>query len=342
LTISNHLSSSLDPNALLDLNLPLNLQVPEVVVKWLTYVFVLHIVGLGLAGGAAIFGLLAHVREMAMTCFSSCLSGVAAAVVLLAFIFDLIFFFIIRSRIRAVGGTANLGTGLWLTLAAWVLLFFSGFFFGIGRCCFATRPRAPKGYQDNYNNGNVGPGSTGGISHSEAMRLEAIKAEQDRKARQAEVGLPPFPTSAEARPLNTKPEAQYYVEEDSEDEGKPYVPVGAGPQRRGSAGTTTTAYTTNYAGRGRQQVSQTQYPGGYMPGAPGTRTVDQYGNPAPAGPTAYQQPSVNSGYNYNPSASSSSPPPMPQVQQYLVPGVGVGDALSAHGGRQSSCKWPFS
>jgi hypothetical protein len=297
-------------------------------------------VGLGLAGGAAVFGLLAHVREMAMTCFSSCLSGVAAAVVLIAFIFDLIFFFVIRSRVRAVGGTANLGTGLWLTLAAWVMLFFSGFFFGIGRCCFANRPRGPKGFNDNSNTGNFGPGATGGIAHSEAMRLEAIKAEQDRKARQAEVGLPAFPTSAETYPLNTKPEAQYYVEEDSEDEAKPYVPTGAGPTRRGSVGTTNTAYTTNYAGRGRQQVSQTPYPGGYMPGAPGTRTVDQYGNPVSPGPTAYRQPSVNSGYNYNhnPSVSSSSPPPMPQVQQYLAPGVGVGEVLSGHGGRQSSCK----
>jgi hypothetical protein len=341
--------------------LPLNFEIPTVVVKWLTYVLVLHIVGLGLAAISAVFGLLAHIREMAMTCFSSCISGMAASVVLLAFIFDVVFFIVIRTRIRAVGGTANIGNALWLTLAAWVMLFFAGFFFGIGRCCFASRPRAPKGEGGGSKwsafKGNHGPGATGGISHTEAMRLEAIKAEEDRKARQAEVGLPAFPTNSEARPLKQKSEAQYWVEEDSEDEAKPYHPVGhgaaaasPGPQRRGSGSTT---YTTNYAGRGRQQqASQPQFAGGYMQGAPGTRTIDAYNNTGaapsfPSGPggntpAPHRQASSHSNYAY---ASTSSPPPMPVAQggygqQYLAPGAAVGEVYPGHGPKQSSCESP--
>lgn len=292
----------------------------------------LHIVGLGLAAIASLFGLLAHIREMAMTCFSTCISGTAAAVVLVAFIFDIVFFLVIRARVQAVGGSASLGNALWLTLSAWLMLFFAGFFFGIGKCCFASRPRGPK----NYKKGGyfTGPAPTGDISQSEAMRLEAIKAENERKARQAESGLPAFPTGPEERPLN-KPNAQYYVEEDSEDEAtKPaYVPAGHPPQRRGSAGTTTTAITTNYTGRGRQetQTQQPQYSGGYLQATPGTRTVDQYQNPNP-----YRQPSTNSGYNFNQTPSSSSPPPMPQANTYLTPGA-ANDGYF-HAPHQTSCE----
>ena len=71
------------------------IQIPDVVVKWITYLLVLHIVALVLAAISAFFGLLAHVREMSMTCFSSCISGFAAVVALLAFIFDLVLFFVI-------------------------------------------------------------------------------------------------------------------------------------------------------------------------------------------------------------------------------------------------------
>lgn len=347
-------NSGLDPNALLSLDLPLNIEIPQVVVKWLTYALVLHIVGLGLAGISAVFGLLAHVREMAMTCFSSCIAGSAAAVVLLAFIFDLVFFFVIKARISAVGGTATIGNALWLTLAAWVMLFFSGVFFAIGRCCFGNRPRVPKGSKGSKGGWGGFGGSnndTGGISHNEAMRLEAVKAEADRKAHQAEVGLPAFPTNSEAQPLKQKSTAQYYVEEDSDEETRPhYVPVAAGvaagaagPHRRNSGSTT---YTTNYAGRGRQQSGHQQqqaYAGGYIPGVPGTRSIDAYNNQAPAfpgDPTGYaphRQASGNSGYGYTPHPSSPPPMPIAQNTSYLTPGAAVGDVYG-HGVNQSSCE----
>ena len=55
-------------------------QIPQVVVKWITYALVLHIVALVLAAISSIFGLLAHVREFSMSCFSSCISGLGAAI----------------------------------------------------------------------------------------------------------------------------------------------------------------------------------------------------------------------------------------------------------------------
>jgi len=63
-----------------------------------------------------------------MTCCSTCFSGFAAVVALLAFIFDLAFFFLAKAHINEVG-SAEIGNAIWLTLAAWVLLFFSGCFY---------------------------------------------------------------------------------------------------------------------------------------------------------------------------------------------------------------------
>ena len=74
-----------------------------------------------------------------MTCCSTCISGFAASIALLAFIFDLILFFIAKARINAIG-SAQIGSAIWLTLAAWILLFFSGCFYSIGRCCIGNRP----------------------------------------------------------------------------------------------------------------------------------------------------------------------------------------------------------
>ncbi|KAJ7045046.1 SUR7/PalI family-domain-containing protein [Mycena alexandri] len=182
----------LDINSLVGNSLPI--EIPNVVVKWLTYVLVLHIVALALAAGSAVFGLLAHVREMAMTCCSTFISGLAATVAFLAFVFDLAFFFLAKARINAVG-TASIGNAIWLTLAAWILLFFSGCFYTLGRCCVSKR-RQQQG--NDWNRRGDAPMADG----SEQMRLDAVKAEADRKARQkaGEGGLPAF---HESQPLTT-------------------------------------------------------------------------------------------------------------------------------------------
>ncbi|KAJ6541793.1 SUR7/PalI family-domain-containing protein, partial [Mycena capillaripes] len=179
----------LDINSLVGNKLPV--EIPNVVVKWLTYVLVLHIVALALAAGSAVFGLLAHVREMSMACCSTCVSGFAAAVALLAFIFDLALFFIAKARINAVG-TASIGNAIWLTLAAWVLLFFSGCFYTLGRCCISKRKRG------DWDRRQEPPPHDA----TEQLRLDAVKAEADRKARQkaSEGGLPAF---HESQPLTT-------------------------------------------------------------------------------------------------------------------------------------------
>ncbi|KZO96026.1 pali-domain-containing protein [Calocera viscosa TUFC12733] len=188
------------------------IQIPSLFVSWLTYPLVLHIVGLILAAIAALFGLLAHVREMSMTCFSTCFSGFAATIVLIAFIFDLVIFFLARAQLNSVsGGSATIGSAVWLTLAAWLLLFFAGCAFGFGRCCMSRRPPASSKYAQEPDQ-----------SYSQAMRLDAIRSESDRKIRQpTEVGLPAFPAlqDVESRPLTAakeEPEYLYVKEEDDE------------------------------------------------------------------------------------------------------------------------------
>lgn len=133
-----------------------------------------------------------------MTCFSSCTAGVGAAITLLAFIFDLAFFFLAKSRLNSVqGGSATMGNAIWLTLAAWILLFFSGCFYGLGRCCLRRRPR------DMARPDREGSGWNTGPTYEDQMRLDAVKAEADRKTRlkQGEIGLPAFAEHDQTQPL---------------------------------------------------------------------------------------------------------------------------------------------
>ena len=55
---------SFDLNALIGDNT--SIQIPTVVEKWITDALFLHVIALCLAAGSALFGLLAHVREMSM------------------------------------------------------------------------------------------------------------------------------------------------------------------------------------------------------------------------------------------------------------------------------------
>ncbi|KIJ65051.1 hypothetical protein HYDPIDRAFT_89145 [Hydnomerulius pinastri MD-312] len=239
-----------------------SIQIPDVVVKWLTYALVLHIVAFGLAGVAALFGLLAHVREMSMTCFSSCISGFGATVALAAFIFDIALFFIAKSRINSVqGGSASIGNAVWLTLVSWILLFFSGCFYGIGRCCIKRRPRDAWGGK---------PGTAvgaNGYGNGDQMRLDAVKAEADRKARQAqgEVGLPSFHEYDQSQPLKGRVDGdEVYADEDEVPYRDNHSISTAGRAGMGSYG---------------RRPSQGGYAGGgYVQAVPGTRAVDEYNN----------------------------------------------------------------
>ncbi|KAF8079010.1 SUR7/PalI family-domain-containing protein [Lyophyllum atratum] len=266
----------LDINSLVGNKLPV--EIPQVVVKWLTYCLVLHIVALGLSAGSAVFGLLAHIREMSMTCCSTCISGFAAAVALIAFIFDIAIFFAAKARINAVG-SAQIGNATWLTLAAWVLLFFSGCFYTLGRCCITKRgPR--KGKWDKVESPVVGS------NPSEQLRLDAVKAEADRKAKQktAEVGLPAF---HEIQPLTGHVDGdKVYLDE---------------PHQQNNMGAA-------YGGRPSQGGGYSG--GGYVQATPGSRAVDEYYSPtrteyaASTYPPAPQQ-----GNNYGPTGYAQNVPP---------------------------------
>jgi hypothetical protein len=310
-------------------------------VKWITYALVLHVVALVAAAGSAVFGLLAHVREMSMACCSTFISGLAAVVAMLAFIFDLVLFFVAKSRINSIG-SAQIGNAIWLTLAAWLLLFFSGCFYALGRCCISNRPRVPGGkggmWGSNRDN-ESGPNK----DYSEQMRLDAVKAEADRKARAAskpqESGLPAF---YEAQPLTGHMDGdQVYV--DGDDHSQTHL------------------IPTPSSSHSRRPTNQ-NYAGGYVQAAPGTRTIDEYYNPSqtentyppqnrrdnstsayssnvPHSPVAHATVPSQTAYGASPyggyNAQTQSPPPnslLSPTAQY--PGAGYG-----HTSRGSSCKF---
>ncbi|KAJ4485720.1 SUR7/PalI family-domain-containing protein [Lentinula aciculospora] len=299
------------------------LQIPQVAVKWITYALVLHIVAFALAGGSAVFGLLAHVREMSMSCCSTCVSGFAAAIALLAFIFDLALFFTAKSRINSVG-SASMGNAIWLTLAAWVLLFFSGCMYTLGRCCISNRsPRDKDWNKDNERAPTNASGGNGYNDYAEQMRTNAVKAEADRKARQQEAGLPAF---SETLPLTARVDGDNVYSEPYQDHSP--APTGYGRQFNGGAG--------GYAG------------GGYVKAPVGTRAVDEYYNPtrAAAVPNSYPpQPNPQrqgsshtyapsnyapSTYTNNMSSRATSPP---NNNQLFAPAIAHDRASSAASGQ---------
>ena len=213
----------------------------------------LHIVALILAAGSAVFGLLAHVREMSMACCSTCVSGFAAVVALLAFIFDIVLFFVAKARINSVG-SAQIGNAIWLTLAAWILLFFSGCFFTLGRCCISRRkPRSGK------------DGLEAGDNDREQLRLDAVKAEAERKKKQkmVEGGLPAFD---EIQPLAAR------IEDDKVHLETPYKDNATGV----------------YGGRPAHGGGYSG--GGYVQAPVGSRAVDEYYSPTHTNATSTYPP----------------------------------------------------
>ncbi|CAL1694025.1 unnamed protein product [Somion occarium] len=307
----------------------LPIQIPSVIVKWITYALFLHAVALILAAISAAFGLLAHVREFTMTCCSTCVSGFAAAVAMLAFIFDIAFFFLAKARINAIpGGSASIGIGLWLTLAAWICLFFAGCFYGFGRCCISRRPRDE---DKRRNKPSVEDG------YAERVRMDAIKAEADRKARQAkgEVGLPAF-QEYEHQPL-TKGDPEEYA-----DDGHQVLPY------NGQAGIG--AGTAAYARQGASPPANSQ--SGYAQAPAGTRAVDDYYNSRPnQGNNSYppQPHRQASGHTvtssgYTPSVYSTTPaPPIPTIPPPVstaAVGAAAGAGYLSAGGQYGHDQYP--
>lgn len=195
-----------------------NLQFPQVAPRWITSALLIHVIALIVAAVSALFGLLAHVREMSMACCSTCFSGLAAFVAFVAFIFDIIIFLVAKSRISSVG-SAQIGPATWLTFAAALVLFFSGCFYVWGRRCINDRPPKRRG--------------------------------KDKK--QSEVGLPEF---SEIQPLKVS-EPPKTVRQLSQ---------------TADIGIDGEVVHMNEPQTYHQQSSS----GGYAPGAPGSRAMDDY------------------------------------------------------------------
>ena len=174
-----------DINGLVGNKLPI--QIPQVVVKWITFALVIHIFALVGAAVSAFFGLLAHLREMSTTCCSTFISFLAAVIALTAFIIDLVLFFVAKARISSVG-SATIGSAIWLTLSACVLLFFSGCFYSWGKDCIRDRRRSRS------KNNNDRDRDDDGYNKD---RARAVRAEEARKER----GLPKMPEIVETEPL---------------------------------------------------------------------------------------------------------------------------------------------
>ena len=224
-----------------------------------------------------------------MSCLSTCISGVGASVALLAFVFDIVFFFLAKSRINSVqGGSATMGNAIWLTLIAWILLFFSGCFYGLGRCCIRRRPRdmTPR------DGGGWMPSQSTGPTYEEQMRLDAVKAEADRKARQqkGELGLPSFPEYDPTQPLTADVEHEPTSRVPYRDAQYAAAPVGtravddyyasgnAYPPRRQP--TSSSAYTQSTQ---RTGYTPSQHASGYAPSTYGGAAAISTGPPLPSG-----------------------------------------------------------
>lgn len=203
-----------------------------------------------------------------------------------------------------------MGNGIWLTLAACICLFLSGFFYCFGSCCISNRPsRKARGDREADADAAQGP-------YADQMRMDAVKAEADRKARQKlggnEAGLPAF---HEYQPLTRKDS----VDGDYYEDGDHIMRTEGGIAQNAGIGAGTAAYDRNGAGG--------QFAGGYAQGAAGTRAVDEYYSPTsnsqyPPQPQRQNSAHTVSASSYSMYSQSSSPaPPVPQLPLHLAGGT---------------------
>jgi hypothetical protein len=191
-----------------------------------------------------------------------------------------------------------------LTLAAWLLLFFSGCFFAVGRCCITKRGPRDWGKRDGKE--SDGPDS----AYAEHMRMEAIKAEAGRKTEQAnsaEGGLPAF---YETVPLTSRVEGDS-VYTDKDDTISPraagYAPAPQGTRAVDEYYAPTSAYPPAPRRPERQGSSYSHATSAYPQSLP---TVVTASPPLPTNnqylPSTAYDPFSSSGPHYGHAAGSSS------------------------------------
>ncbi|GAA6004750.1 hypothetical protein JCM11491_002216 [Sporobolomyces phaffii] len=201
---SAKLGYSLDIAGLLDINGRLS-GISNSVLKWVTYLMILHPIAAAFGVVSVIFGLLAHMRGFAGTALTTCFASFAATFSLLAFVFDIVVFVIAKQRIESssVGGNASLGPAVWMTLAAMVLFGLSGCFFGCGACVIRKQRAGREASEKNRPLPDEEYGSR--------LRGDALAAHERDKAYAAQQGrrdgvLPAFTEherDKEDYPLNT-------------------------------------------------------------------------------------------------------------------------------------------
>lgn len=172
--------------------------IPSAVSKWMSYTLVLHIVALVLVFIGLLAGLLDMIPGFGMMCFPTCFTSMGAGVTLIALIFDLAMFYILKARVDAVSGaSATIGPAVWMTLAAWLLACFAGCMWGMGRCCCGQYSSA------NRNRRRDRDREVADAEHD--MRLGAIRDEQRR--------LKEMSKEPERMPLTQGEEDKYLYEE---------------------------------------------------------------------------------------------------------------------------------
>nr|QBH67403.1 hypothetical protein UE_1337 [Ustilago esculenta]QBH67521.1 hypothetical protein UEMT_1987 [Ustilago esculenta] len=178
------LGYAFDPNQLLDIQI-ISGRYTSAVIKGLTYTLVLHPVALAFAVVSVLLGLISHCRELSTNCFGTFVTGIGAFITIVAFGLDLALFIIAKKRIDSINGaSAQLGMAIWMTLAAWILMFLAGCAFSCGVCSRRKRNRVKDSHlpPDTYGARPTAPMQD---RYAEQMRMDALDAEADRKRRQA-------------------------------------------------------------------------------------------------------------------------------------------------------------
>lgn len=158
--------------------------------------------------------------------------------------------------------------------------------------------------------------------------MDAIKAEAERQAKQKygkEGGLPAF---QEFQPLTRKESA----DDSAYEEGDQIVKQSSQPQLHQQG------YLDASSPR-QQPVTGQTYVGGYLPGQPGGRAVDDYYNPP--GPTRQGTTHSQTASSYSQSTYSSPPPstpaPVPPLPQHNPQYLAIGGGQYGHQNNGTSC-----
>ena len=177
------LGYSFDPNQLLGIQV-IGSRYTSAILKGLTYTLILHPIALAFAVVAVLLGLISHCREFSTNCFGSFVTGIGAFITLVAFGLDLALFIIAKKRIDSINGaSASLGMAMWMTLAAWILMFLAGCAFSCGICSRRRRNRVKDSHADDAYGAR--PAAPPRDNYGQQMRMDALDAEADRKRRQA-------------------------------------------------------------------------------------------------------------------------------------------------------------